>query len=159
MQIWNSFFFIKLVETKYPHQIHMKHIKLPYILIATLTFPTTIITNLATNLITNSHQYHHPYCYLIYTQQHKKVVNSKTEAFSLTVNISINSWSNLTTKDSFKILRKSWFWNCQCPWLLDLIKNWQRYWHWQSKRKLPFSNWPLFLSLGVYAEIWHYCIA
>ena len=98
MQIWNSFFFIKLVETKYPHQIHMKHIKLPYILIATLTFPTTIITNLATNLITNSHQYHHPYCYLIYTQQHKKVVNSKTEAFSLTVNICVNSWSNLTTR-------------------------------------------------------------
>ena len=98
MQIWKSFFFIKLVETKYPHQIHMKHIKLPYILIATLTFPTTIITNLATNLITNSHQYHHPYCYLIYTQQHKKVVNSKTEAFSLTVNICVNSWSNLTTR-------------------------------------------------------------
>ena len=70
----------------------------PYILIATLTFPTTIITNLATNLITNSHQYHHPYCYLIYTQQHKKVVNSKTEAFSLTVNICVNSWSNLTTR-------------------------------------------------------------
>ena len=86
------------METKYPHQIHMKHIKLPYILIATLTFPTTIITNLATNLITNSHQYHHPYCYLIYTQQHKKVVNSKTEAFSLTVNICVNSWSNLTTR-------------------------------------------------------------
>ena len=98
MQIWKSFFFIKLVETKYPHQIHMKHIKLPYILIATLTFPTTIITNLATNLITNSHQYHHPYCNLIYTQQHKKVVNSKTEAFSLTVNICVNSWSNLTTR-------------------------------------------------------------
>ena len=47
---------------------------------------------------TNSHQYHHPYCYLIYTQQHKKVVNSKTEAFSLTVNICVNSWSNLTTR-------------------------------------------------------------
>ena len=98
MQIWNSFFFIKLVETKYPHQIHMKHIKLPYILIATLTFPTTIITNLATNLITNSHQYHHPYCYLIYTRHHKKVVNLKMEAFSLTVNICVNSWSNLTTR-------------------------------------------------------------
>ena len=98
MQIWKSFFFIKLVETKYPHQIHMKHIKLPYILIATLTFPTTIITNLATNLITNSHQYHHPYCYLIYTRHHKKVVNLKMEAFSLTVNICVNSWSNLTTR-------------------------------------------------------------
>ena len=98
MQIWNSFFFIKLVQTKYPHQIHMKHIKLPYILIATLTFPTTIITNLATNLITNSHQYHHPYCYLIYTRCHKKVVNLKMEAFSLTVNICVNSWSNLTTR-------------------------------------------------------------
>ena len=93
-------------------------------------------------------------------QKHKTSGQFEMEAFSLTVNISINSWSNLTTKDSFKILRKSWFWNChQCPWLLDLIKNWQRYWHWQSKRKLPFSNWPLFLSLGVYAEIWHYCIA
>ena len=47
---------------------------------------------------TNSHQYHHPYCYLIYTRHHKKVVNLKMEAFSLTVNICINSWSNLTTR-------------------------------------------------------------
>ena len=47
---------------------------------------------------TNSHQYHHPYCYLIYTRCHKKVVNLKMEAFSLTVNICVNSWSNLTTR-------------------------------------------------------------
>ena len=36
-----------------------------------------------------------------------KVFDSKMEAFSLTVNFSINSWSNLSTKDSFEILRTS----------------------------------------------------
>ena len=69
-----------------------------------------------------------------------KVVNSKKEAFSLTVNITINSLSNITTKDSFRI-SSSWGFR-DCPWLLHLIKKWRRYW--QSKRRLLFTNWPLF---------------
>ena len=79
----------------------------------------------------------------------KKVVNLKMEAFSLTVNvnISVNFLSNLTTKDidSFRISFSWGFWNC--PWLLDLIKSWWRYW--QLKRRLPFSNWPLFYVVAV----------
>ena len=67
------------------------------------------------------------------------------------VNISINSVSNLTTKDSFRISFSSGFWNC--PWLLHLIKKWQRYW--QSKRRLPFTNWPLFYFVRcINALIW-----
>ena len=77
---------------------------------------------------------------ILYTQQNKKVVNSEMEAFSFNVNISVISLSNVTTKDSFGILRRRWFWNC--PWFLDLIKNWWRYQ--QSKRRLPYSSWPLF---------------
>ena len=41
-----------------------------------------------------------------------KVFDLKMEAFSLTVNFSTNSWSNLLTNDSFGILRTSWFRNC-----------------------------------------------
>ena len=68
-----------LVDPKKPIKQHRITITIPY-------------------FTTNSHQYHHPYCYLIYTRCHKKVVNLKMEAFSLTVNICVNSWSNLTTR-------------------------------------------------------------
>ena len=58
------------------------------------------------------------------------------EAYTLTLNISAKSLSNLTTKDSFWILKMSWFWNW--PWLFDLIKNWRRYWG--LKRSLPIHG-------------------
>ena len=79
------------------------------------------------------------------------------EAFSLTLNIFANSWSNLTTKTSFGILRMSWFRNW--PWLLNLIKNWLSYW--QSKRRLPIQNRPVFngracnviLNFGLFQQL------
>ena len=58
------------------------------------------------------------------------------ETFSLTPNISVKSLSNLTTKDSFRILKMSWFRNWH--WLFDLIKNWRRYWG--LKRSLPIHG-------------------
>ena len=66
------------------------------------------------------------------------------EAFSLTLNIFANSWSNLTTKTSFRILRTSRFQNC--PWLLELTKNWRRYWG--LKRRLPFKHHLVFFERG-----------
>ena len=41
-----------------------------------------------------------------------------------------------SNKDSFRISFSWGFGNC--PWLLNLIKNWRRYW--QSKRRLPFTK-------------------
>ena len=41
-----------------------------------------------------------------------------------------------SNKDSFRISFSWGFGNC--PWLLNLIKNWWRYW--QSKRRLPFTK-------------------
>ena len=85
-------------------------------------------------------------CILQHTRADKKKVDtSKTEAFSLTVNISVNSLSNLTTKDSFRICFSWGFWNW--PWLLNLIKNWRRYW--QLKRSFSFRSVNFFLSSHV----------
>ena len=72
----------------------------------------------------------------VYTWASKKLNDFEMEAFSLTLNISAKSLSNLTTKDSFWILKMSWFWNW--PWLFDLIKNWRRYWG--LKRRLPIHG-------------------
>ena len=85
------------------------------------------------------------FCWGYYTRRQKKVDTSKTEAFSLTVNISVNSLSNLTTKDSFGICFSWGFWNGS--WLLNLIKNWWRYW--QLKKRLQFSKCQLFFCQRV----------
>ena len=53
--------------------------------------------------------------------------------------------SNLASNDSFEISSSWGFQNC--PWLLDLIKIWPRYW--RLKRRLPFQNHVVFLSSGV----------
>ena len=58
------------------------------------------------------------------------------EDFSLTLNISANSLSNQTTKVNFEISSSLGFWNC--PWLLDLIKIWLRYWGLNTK----YFQWP-----------------
>ena len=52
------------------------------------------------------------------------------------LNISANSLSNQTTRVNFKISSSLGFRNC--PWLLDLIKIWLRYWG--LKCRLPFQN-------------------
>ena len=60
---------------------------------------------------------------------------SEILAFSLTFNYSANSWPNVACKDSFEI---SLSWGFQkCPWLLDLIKNQQRYWRLKRRPKFP----------------------
>ena len=72
----------------------------------------------------------------IYMCNYKKQDNFEMESISLTLNISANSWSNLASKDSFKI-SSSWgfrYW----PWLKDLIKIRLRYWG--LKRRLPFPK-------------------
>ena len=73
---------------------------------------------------------------MTYTRNQIKLDDFEMEAFSLSLNIFFNTLSNLTTNDSFEILRMSWFrtWS----WLLDLIKNWRRYWG--IKRRLSFQN-------------------
>ena len=68
-----------------------------------------------------------------------------SEAFSLTFNNSVNSLSKLTTNDIFEFLSLSWFQNC--PWTLDLVKKWLRYW--RLKRRLKFPNRPN-LSIAVH---------
>ena len=64
------------------------------------------------------------------------------EAFTLTLNISAKTLSNTTIKDSFEISSSRGF--RKCPWLLDLIKIWLRYWG--LKRRLPFENRQLFFG-------------
>ena len=81
---------------------------------------------------------------LSYTRTQKKRHDFEMEAFSLTLNISAESLSNIKTKGSFGILRTSRFQNY--PWLLDLTKNWQRYWG--LKRRLPFQNHGVFFKCG-----------
>ena len=65
----------------------------------------------------------------IYNRAQIKLDNSKKVVFSFTFNSSINSLSNLATKNRFWIARISRFQNC--PWLLDLMKNWSSFiWSW-----------------------------
>ena len=61
----------------------------------------------------------------LYTQRQNKRDDSEIYAFSLTLNISFNSLSNLAINDIFKICRPSRFQTC--PWLFHLIKNRMRY--------------------------------
>ena len=70
----------------------------------------------------------------------------KPSLLSLTVNISVISLSNLTTKDSFRI---SFSWGFQsCPWLLYLIKKlWEIY---PIKEKGSICELTTFLCLKTY---------
>ena len=77
-----------------------------------------------------------------YTRVQKKRYNFQLEAFTLTLNISAKTLSNTTIKDSFEISSSRGF--RKCPWLLDLIKIWLRYWG--LKRRLPFENRQLFFG-------------
>ena len=64
--------------------------------------------------------------YLTTPDDKKKRYDSEMEAFSSTSNISAKSLSNLASKDCFEISSSWGFRNC--PWLLDFIKIWPRYW-------------------------------
>ena len=57
------------------------------------------------------------------------------------------------TKDSFEISLSQGFRNC--PWLLDLIKIWLRYW--EDKEKASISKSSCFLSAGVVSTT-HYTL-
>ena len=72
----------------------------------------------------------------LYTRNQIKLDDSKMEVFFLINDISTNSTSNLTTKDSFEIYSSWGFQNCF--WLPDLLKISRRFEG--LKRRLPFLN-------------------
>ena len=88
----------------------------------------------------------HLWVNLHYTRARKKRDDFEMKAFSLTLNITARSWSNLAMKDSFEIRSSKGFWNCLL--LLDLIKIWLRYCG--LKRRLQFQNRLFFSNAGVY---------